>query len=218
LADFFDDRRKSLFVKIAGFKHSDVLYDMGCGDASLLIYAVRKSNIARAIGFENMPSRARRARLKIQAARLEDKISIEGDMYDADLSKANVIFDMMPEGTNDYPLLYGKRSKIRAGTRLIKHDLPLIGFMPNKVELPFYLMEYPLRKASSRREWAESVLMQPGSSPKDLWHELYFYGYEKSYGETRSVISRRCSLVGSTDHKAVRPTVRRELRLHSFLK
>jgi hypothetical protein len=183
-ADFFDGRRKSLFVKIAGFGPSDVLYDMGCGDASLLTYSVRNSNIAKAVGFENMPSRARRAQLMIRRAGLEDRITIEGDMYEADLSKADVIFDMMPEGRNDYGLLYGKRGKIRAGTKLIKHDLPLVGFMPDRIELPFYLMEYPFRKARSRREWAQTVLMQPGATPEDLWHELYFYRYEKSYGRS----------------------------------
>lgn len=184
IADFFDDRRKSLFVKIADFRPSDVLYDMGCGDASLLIYSVRKSNVARAVGFENMPSRARRARLMIKEAGLEDRISIEGDMYEADLSKACVIFDMIPEGRDDYGALYGKRSKIKAGTRLIKHDLPLIGFLPDRIELPFYLMEYPFRKALGRQEWAQSVLLLPGATPEDLWHELYFYGYEKLYGRS----------------------------------
>lgn len=67
-ADFFDGRRKSLFVKIAGFGPSDVLYDIGCGDAGLLTYSGRNSNIARAVGFENMPSRARRAQLMIRRA------------------------------------------------------------------------------------------------------------------------------------------------------
>lgn len=157
---------------------------MGCGDASLLIYSVRKSNVARAVGFENMPSRARRARLMIKEAGLEDRISIEGDMYEADLSKACVIFDMIPEGRDDYGALYGKRSKIKAGTRLIKHDLPLIGFLPDRIELPFYLMEYPFRKALGRQEWAQSVLLLPGATPEDLWHELYFYGYEKLYGRS----------------------------------
>lgn len=114
MADFFDDRRKSLFVKIAGFKTSDVLYDLGCGDASLLIYSVRHANIARAVGFENMPSRARRARLMIRRAGLEDRITIEGDMFDADLSKADVIFDMMPEVRSHYGVLYGGGSGIRA--------------------------------------------------------------------------------------------------------
>ena len=54
------------------------------------------------IGFENMKSRARRARARIKAAGLESRIVMQNDMYDADLSKANVIFDMMPESPGDF--------------------------------------------------------------------------------------------------------------------
>lgn len=170
-------------MKIAEFRPSDVLYDLGCGDASLLIYAVRKRNLAHAVGFENMPSRARRARLRIREAGLGGRISIENDMYEADLGKADVIFDMIPEGRDDFRLLYGKKAGIRKGTRLIKHDLPLIGFLPDRVELPFYLMVYPFRKAPSRDEWAQNVLIESEGTADDLWHELYYYAYEKRYGK-----------------------------------
>jgi hypothetical protein len=183
LADFFDDRRKRLFVKISEFKPTDILYDLGCGDASLLIYAVRKGNLVRAVGFENMPSRSGKARKRIKEAGLEGRIAIENDMYDADLSKADVIFDMMPEGRDDHASLYGRKGGIREGTKLIKHDLPLIGFLPDKVELPFYLMRYPFRKASSRDEWARSVLGEKDATPDDVWRELYYYGKEKLYSK-----------------------------------
>ncbi len=175
-------------MKVAELRPSDVLYDLGCGDASLLIYAVRKGNLACAVGFENMPSRARRARLLIQEAGLGGRISIENDMYEADLSKADVIFDMMPEGRDDFKLLYGKNAGIRRGTKLVKHDLPLIGFLPDRVELPFYLMVYPFRRAPSRDGWAQNVIIEPKATADDLWHELYYYNYEKRYskGEIRN--------------------------------
>ena len=170
-------------MKIAEFRPSDILYDLGCGDASLLIYAVRKGNLAHAVGFENMQSRARRARLLVQEAGLGGRISIENDMYEADLGKADVIFDMMPEERDDFRLLYGKKAGIREGTKLVKHDLPLIGFLPDRVELPFYLMVYPFRKAPSRDEWAKSVLIESEATADDLWHELYYYSYEKRYAK-----------------------------------
>jgi SAM-dependent methyltransferase len=183
MADFFDERRKSLFVSIAEFKPSDVLYDLGCGDGSLLIYAVKKGKLTRAAGFENMPSRAKRARHRIKEAGLEAKITIEYDMYDADLSKADVIFDMMPEGRDDFAGLYGRTSGIRRGTRLVKHDLPLIGFLPDKVKLPFYLMRYPFTKAPSRDEWARSVMGEKDATPDDVWRELYYFGHVKLYSK-----------------------------------
>ena len=180
-ADFFDERRKSIFVRIAGFRPEDVLYDLGCGDASLLIYAVRKAHLTKAMGFEHMPSRARRARIRVREAGYQDRITIEGDMYEADLGKADVIFDMLPEGKEDYSWLYRRDNGIRAGTRLVKHDLPLVGFLATKVDYPFYLMEFPLVKATTRREWARNVMSQSDATPEDVWNELLYYGNEKFY-------------------------------------
>ena len=180
-ADFFDNRRKSIFFRIAGLDPKDVLYDLGCGDASLLIYAVRKANLEKAVGFEHMPSRARRARERIREAGFQERIDIEDDMYDAELTKADVIFDMLPEGRNDYAWLYGRKRRIRAGTRIIKHDLPLVGFLATKVDYPFYLMEFPLVKASTRREWARNMMLEDDAIPEDVWNELLYYGNEKYY-------------------------------------
>jgi hypothetical protein len=182
-ADFFDDRRKAILIRIARFEPADVFYDLGCGDASLLIYVTKKCGLKSAVGFENIPSRVRRARQKIAQAGLQDRIFIENDMYGADLSKADVIFDMMSEGKGDYRGLYSRGAGIRSGTRLIKHDLPLIGFLPDKVELPFYLMRFPLRKAESQDQWASSVLGEPDGTVAKLWHELSYYYYEKRYSK-----------------------------------
>lgn|ERR1035438_433660 len=180
-ADFFDNRHKSILVRIAEMKPSDVFYELGCGDASLLAYVTEKCSLNRAIGFENMSSRTRRARQKIARASLEGRISIETDMYDADLGKADVIFDMLLEGNGDYRDLYSRRSRIKTGTKLIKHDLPLIGFRPDKVDFPFYLMKFPLHKAESQNQWASEVLEEPQATIENLWHELLYYGYEKRY-------------------------------------
>jgi hypothetical protein len=165
-------------------KPSDTFYDMGCGDASLLIYVVNASGLHRAVGFENMPSRLRRSRVNIRSAGLENRITIEKNMYDADLTRANVIFDMIPEGSDDLRDLYARNRRIRNGTKLIKHDLPLIGYMPDKVDLPFYLMSFPLRKASTRKKWAQAVLCDSKATVDQLWSELLYYGNEKTYNKS----------------------------------
>ncbi|MGA2664166.1 MAG: hypothetical protein ABSF83_04405 [Nitrososphaerales archaeon] len=180
-ADFFDGRHKSIVLRLAEMTPSDVFYDLGCGDASLLVHVVKKARLRRAVGFENMPSRALRARRRIAKAGLEGRITIESDMYDADLGGADVIFDMLPEGDGDYESLYSGGSGIRAGTRIIKHDLPLVGFLPDRVDYPFYLMRFPLRRAETQSQWASSVLGEDGAEIRDLWHELLYYQYEKGY-------------------------------------
>jgi len=183
-ADFFDNRHKDIFLKIAQLKPSDVLFDLGCGDASLLIYAVKKCNLKKAVGFENMKSRVKKAKQKIKQAGLEKRIFIKDDYYEADLSDANVIFDMMPEDKNDFKNLYSLKKHLKKGTKLIKHNLPLIGFLPDKAETPFYLMKYPFRKARSKNQWVRTVMQDSKATISDLWNELYYYQYEKFYSKS----------------------------------
>ncbi|MCH8833393.1 MAG: SAM-dependent methyltransferase [Thaumarchaeota archaeon] len=172
-ADYFDKRHKDIFLKIAQLNPSDVLYDLGCGNASLLIYATKKRKLKHAVGFENMPSRVRTANKKIKEAGLKDRIEIKDDFYDADFSEANVIFDMMLEGKEDFKKLYS--NKLKKGTRVIKHNLPLIGYLPDNVVFPFYMIRYPFKKARTKDQWAREVMKDPKATIGDLWYELYYY-------------------------------------------
>jgi len=187
LADFFDDRHKRKMLKLAEIKPSDVFYDLGCGDASVLIFAVRESGLKKAVGYENNLRRHRAALENVKRMGLDNKITIKREhLYDADLRNANVIFDMLPEDEGDFHELYAKG--IREKTRLIKHDLPLIGYLPDAIDHPFYRMTFPLTLAQTKEQWASVVLGKSHSTPDDLWHELYYYGYEKDY--LRSEIRR----------------------------
>lgn len=181
-ADFFDTRRKGILVRIAEITPSDVFYDLGCGDASLLIYVVTRCKLKKAVGFEVSPGRVRKARLRIKQAGLEKHIFIKpNDFYEEDLSEADVIFHMLPESSYDLRYFQSKRANIRNGSKLIKHDLPLVGYLPDKIDLPFYLMKFPLRKARSINHWVSVTLGEPNSTPAKLWDELYYYKYEKGY-------------------------------------
>jgi len=166
-------------LNLAEIKPNDVFYDLGCGDASLLIFAAKEFGVRNAMGFENNPTRRRIAVERVEEAGLCDRIRIDIEIERADLSKADVIFDMLPESDGDFESTYQK--EIRDGTRLLKHDLPLIGYLPDAVDIPFYRMTFPLMRASSKVQWTDSVLFGHDSSPYDLWHELFYYQKEKGY-------------------------------------
>ncbi len=51
-----------------------MFYDLGFGDASLLIYVVTRFKLKKAMGFEVSPSRVGKARLRIKQAGLEKRI------------------------------------------------------------------------------------------------------------------------------------------------
>jgi precorrin-6B methylase 2 len=69
--DFFDNRHKRKMLKLAEIEPSDVLYDLGCGDASLLIFAVKEFNVKEAIGFESHPLRYRQAKRNVKSQKLK---------------------------------------------------------------------------------------------------------------------------------------------------
>jgi hypothetical protein len=179
---------------LAKLRGPDVFFDLGCGDASILICAVREYGVKRAVGFENDPTRNHRAKQRVKSEGLESKITIEWDMNDADLSRADVIFSMLPEHDEDYETFV--QNGIRSGTRLIKHDLPLLGFKFDAVDYPFYRMDFPFKLVANADQWASSVLGKERCSINDLWLELYYYGYEKGYtkwdiNRFKRIISKR---------------------------
>lgn len=180
-ADYFSERMKRKMLNLARLGPRDVFYDLGCGDASVLIFAAKKYHVRKAVGFENNPSRNALAKRRVSDAGLADTISLRGDMRDADLDKANVILSMLSESEEDYEELF--KNNIRPGTRLIKHDLPLIGFDYDRVDYPFYLTRFPLRRIKSPEDWASRVMKRPVKRLQELWHELFYYqekGYAKS--------------------------------------
>jgi len=179
LADFFPIRHKRKLLELAEVKPSDTFFDLGCGDASLLVFAVTEFGVKKAVGFENNPARRRIAMKKVEQAGLSERIHVQTEIGDADLGPADVIFDMLPESEGDLESLYSEG--IRDGTRLLKHDLPLVGIVPDATDIPFYRMTFPLAVATSRNKWAESVLSARNSSPNDVWHELLYYEKEKAY-------------------------------------
>lgn len=177
--DYFDDRHNRKMLRLAKIKPSDVFYDLGCGYASILILAAKEFNVRRAVGYEDNWYRCSIAKNRIKKENLSDRISIiQKDFSEEDISDADVVFDMLSE-SQDLQKLY--KEKIKDGVRLVKHDLPLIGYLPDGVDYPFYRMTFPLRIAKSRNEWAAKVLGIEDASPSDVWHEIFHYKFTKRY-------------------------------------
>jgi len=177
--DYFTERHKRKMLELAKLKPSDVFYDLGCGDASVLIFAAKEFRVRKAVGFESEPRRKAKAIQRVESEGLSSRIKIKGEMKNADLSGADVILSMHPEDEEDYDYFF--KSRVRSGTRLIKHDLPLLGFDFDDVDYPFYLIRFPLRRMRTAGQWASKVMGRDLGSLQDLWHELLYYGHEKGY-------------------------------------
>jgi SAM-dependent methyltransferase len=85
---------------MAGAGPGDVVYDLGCGDGRALVAAVRTYG-ARAVGIEIDPLRYLWCQLLITALGLRRQVKIiYGDIFNQDLSDADVIFSYLLPKTN----------------------------------------------------------------------------------------------------------------------
>ena len=79
-------------VKIARINSKDVVYELGCGEATFLTTAVKISG-ARGVGIEIEPSRFLAAWINIRLQKLTEKITLrKKNFFEIKLSNATVIF------------------------------------------------------------------------------------------------------------------------------
>ena len=124
-------------IALAELKGNETVYDLGCGDARILIAAKRKHPGIRAIGYELPLGIYLLARFRVALARSDVTIRM-GNFLKADLSDAGVMFlylvpEVLPE------LLRKFQKELKSGTRIISHGFALPGKIPlheERVPLP----------------------------------------------------------------------------------
>src|SRR2546427_1404864 len=92
--DYFPERHKRKMFELANLRPSDAFYDLGYGDASVFLFAVREFHVRKAVGFENERRRKSKALQRVEQEGFSDRITIKGDMRGADLSQADAILKM----------------------------------------------------------------------------------------------------------------------------
>ncbi|MFO0231838.1 MAG: SAM-dependent methyltransferase, partial [Burkholderiales bacterium] len=119
----------SKMLDMAGVGPDDVLVDMGSGDGRIVLTAAKLRG-ARGLGIEideNLVA------LSVEAARREgvaDRVRfVRQDLFATDVSEATVVtLYLLPETVN---MLREKlRRELRPGARVIVHDYPLAGWLP----------------------------------------------------------------------------------------
>lgn len=118
-------------VRVAGIRPDDVVYEPGCGDARVLIAAV-KAGARRGVGIDIDPERVAESRANVKAAGLDGRIEIRlGDALEQDYSEATVVFLYMGDEFNKLirPLLW---SQLRVGARVVSHRFTMGDWLPDK--------------------------------------------------------------------------------------
>ena len=109
----------------------DIVIDLGSGDGRNVIAAAKRG--ARAFGFEFNPDMVALSRRKAQEAGVADRATfIEGDMFEADISKATVLaLFLLPSNLDK---LAPKFLTLRPGTRMVNNTFQVTGWDADATE------------------------------------------------------------------------------------
>ena len=144
----------SKMLQMAQVKKSDLVYDLGCGDARLLVLAAEKYG-CKAIGYDIDPERVRLSRENVARNHVEDLVKIvQADIFTLDLRDADVIpLYLLPEMNQK---LLPQLDKLKPGSRIVCHNYDLEGIVPDETinmisnednaEHSLYLYTIPLKK------------------------------------------------------------------------
>ena len=110
----------SAMLQMAEVKKGDVIYDLGCGDARILVLAAQKYG-AHGVGYDIDPQRVVESRQNVLKNKVQDLVKIiQADIFTLDLEKADVMPlylhpDMMRQ-------LVPQVEKMKPGSRIVCHE------------------------------------------------------------------------------------------------
>jgi len=118
-------------IELARIRSDDVVYEPGCGDARVLIAAM-KAGARRGIGVDIDPDLAEVSYAAVKSAGMLDKVEIRwGNALAVDMSNATVVFLFMGEAFNLVmrPLLW---KQLPLGARVVSNDFAMGDWKPDR--------------------------------------------------------------------------------------
>ena len=118
-------------LRYADVSATDFLIDLGSGDGRIVLTAAKVFG-ARGFGVEIKEDLVKRANEAAQKEGLADRVKfMKADLFKTDISQATVItMYLLPDTVN---MLKEKfLGELRPGTRIVSHDYPLTGWIPEK--------------------------------------------------------------------------------------
>lgn len=120
-------------LELARVKRGDVVYDIGSGDGAIVIQAAKKYGV-KAVGIEIDQDLVLKARNNAFKEKVEHLVEFRAqDAFASDMSEATVVtLYMLPEfNAKLRPIL---ERQLKPGSRVISHDYPIEGWVPDRVE------------------------------------------------------------------------------------
>lgn len=120
-------------LEMARVKSGDVVYDIGSGDGAIIIRAAKRYGV-RGVGIEIDSDLVAKARQIAIREKVEHLVEFRAqDAFTVDVSPATVVtLYMLPEfNAKLRPIL---DRQLRSGSRVVSHDYPIQGWVPDKVD------------------------------------------------------------------------------------
>ena len=123
-------------LELAQVRPGDIVYDLGCGDARILIMAVKEYGAIKAVGYEINQYLYEQSTQDVQSKNLQNRITlIKDDLINADLSEASVITLFLSMAANE--CLEPKLEKeAKPLTRIVSYFHPMETWQVNNTEGP----------------------------------------------------------------------------------
>jgi hypothetical protein len=186
---FLNSNQTKAMLKLAKVNSKDIFCDIGCGDGITIRLALSYAHAKQAIGVESdytnyltalksairsLP-KSQLERIEFWLGNIDNEETTEGK-YIFDYSKVTVVYNSLNEDDDEIPL-YGERFNTRKHSlKIVKKDLPLVGYVPVSrseecADCWFFLMRAPLSKyrIGSKNKWAVSLLGRSNATIEDVY-------------------------------------------------
>ena len=118
-------------LRLGNVKKGDFVIDLGSGDGRIVISAARDHG-ARGMGVDLNPERIQEANANAKAAGVTDKVEFrQGDLFEQDLSKADVVTLYLLPTVNE-KLKPKLLRELRPGTRVVSHSFDMGDWQPDQ--------------------------------------------------------------------------------------
>ncbi len=117
-------------LEMAQVKKEDIVYDLGCGDARILVTAAKKYG-CKGYGWDINPVRVKESLENVKTNKVEDLVTVKkGDIFKLDLKEASVVtLYLLPELN---VRLMPQLEKLKPGSRIVSHDFDMKGAKPKE--------------------------------------------------------------------------------------
>ena len=117
-------------LELAEVKKGDVVYDLGCGDARILVTAAKKYGV-KGFGYDIDPERIKDSLENVKKNNVENLVTIKkADIFTLDLKDANVVTLYLLPNLNVQ--LMPQLEKLKPGSRIVSHDFDMKGAKPKQ--------------------------------------------------------------------------------------